>query len=170
MNDTSTGVLSIPSFEVYGDTVGTFSTTVNEFIHRSKAAGVKIIVLDLQQNAGGDALLAFDTFKQVEYPTVCMVHLLISSKFFPTIDPFGGSRLHAHPMADIIGNTITTFYNTLSTSNTDYTTLSMDEWVATDRLNARTGQNFTDWGSFYGPHPDRGDSFTATVGVLYCFI
>lgn len=63
--DTLTGVLSIPSFEAFGDTVGTFSTTVGEFVKRSKEVGMKKIVIDLQQNSGGDGLLAYDTFKQV---------------------------------------------------------------------------------------------------------
>jgi hypothetical protein len=69
LNDTSIGVLSIPSFEVFGDALGTFSTTVGEFIQRGKMAGMKRIVIDVQQNNGGDALLAIDTFKQVGHLT-----------------------------------------------------------------------------------------------------
>ena len=64
-NDTLTGVLSIPSFEVFGDPIKTFGDTVGEFIQRSKAAGMKKIVIDVQQNAGGNVLLAISTFKQV---------------------------------------------------------------------------------------------------------
>ena len=62
-NDTLTGVLSIPSFD--SDDEISFTNTVSEFLSRSKEAGMKKIVIDLQQNAGGNALLAFDTFKQV---------------------------------------------------------------------------------------------------------
>ena len=70
LNDTLIGVLSIPSFEVFGDALGTFSTTIGEFIQRSKEAGMKKIIIDVQQNSGGNALLAFDTFKQVESRTL----------------------------------------------------------------------------------------------------
>jgi len=65
LHDVSLGVLSIPSFEAYGDSVGQFSNTVANFLQRSKDAGLKKILLDLQQNSGGDTLLALDTFKQV---------------------------------------------------------------------------------------------------------
>jgi hypothetical protein len=65
LNDTATGVLSIPSFEEYGDAVGTFSNTIGEFIQRSLEAKMKKIVIDVQQNSGGDVLLAVDAFKQV---------------------------------------------------------------------------------------------------------
>lgn len=76
LNNTSTGVLSIPSFEVFGDAIGTFSTTVGEFIRRSKITEMKRIVIDVQENSGGDAFLAFDTFKQVEYPMSVAQHQL----------------------------------------------------------------------------------------------
>ena len=66
-NDTMTGVLSIPSFEVFDNAIDSFSSTVGEFLRRSKAAGMKKIIIDVQQNAGGNAFLAFDTFKQVEF-------------------------------------------------------------------------------------------------------
>jgi len=65
LNQSSVGVLSIPSFDEYGDAIGTFSDTVYEFIQRSQAAGIKKIVIDLQQNSGGDLFLAIDAFKQV---------------------------------------------------------------------------------------------------------
>jgi hypothetical protein len=65
LNDSSIGVLSIPSFLEYGDAVGTFSETVGDFLTRCKAAGLTKIVIDLQQNNGGSVLLAHDTFKHV---------------------------------------------------------------------------------------------------------
>lgn len=65
LNDTSIAVLSIPSFQMFGDDIGNFSNTVTQFLQRSKAAGLVKVVIDLQQNSGGDTLLAFDTFKQV---------------------------------------------------------------------------------------------------------
>ena len=65
LNDSSIAVLSIPSFQMYGDDVDGFSNTVAEFLQRSKEAGMTKVVIDVQQNFGGDPLLAFDTFKQV---------------------------------------------------------------------------------------------------------
>lgn len=65
LQDVSIGVLSIPSFQAYGDAVADFSNVVTEFLQRSKEAGLKTILVDLQQNSGGNTLLAFDLFKQV---------------------------------------------------------------------------------------------------------
>lgn len=65
LNDSSLAVLSIPSFAEFGDAIGTFSSTVTQFITRTLQAGPRKVVIDLQQNSGGDELLAIDTFKQV---------------------------------------------------------------------------------------------------------
>ena len=66
LNDTSLGVLSIPSFEADdGNITADYSNTVSEFLQRSQEAGIEKIVIDVQQNSGGNVLLAFDTYKQV---------------------------------------------------------------------------------------------------------
>ena len=67
LKDVSTAVLSIPTFQMYGDDILSFSTTVGSFLRQSYAAGLTRIVIDVQQNSGGDSLLAEDTFKHVEY-------------------------------------------------------------------------------------------------------
>ena len=67
LNESSIAVLSIPSFQMYGDDIGGFSNTVTEFLQRSQAAGLTKVVVDVQQNFGGDPLLAVDTFKQVSF-------------------------------------------------------------------------------------------------------
>jgi hypothetical protein len=147
LKSTSTSVLSIPSFDEQGLAIGTFEDTIKDFITKSKAAGLSKIVIDLQQNLGGQPLLAIDTFRQ----------------FFPNIDPFGGSRLRAHPMVDLMGETITGYWNTLSTVDEDYSFLAANEFVATDRINAKTDKNFTSWPEFFGPNAFDGDNFTTTV-------
>ncbi|GAB7350679.1 hypothetical protein MBLNU459_g1242t1 [Dothideomycetes sp. NU459] len=144
LNDTSTAVLSVPSFDEYGDAIGTFSDTVSQFIAKAKAAGLQKVVIDLQQNGGGDIELAFDTFRQ----------------FFPTVHPFAGSRLRAQPMADILGSTTTGFWNEQPDDGYYYYGLSQDEWVATDRIDAQTGDNFSSWAEFYGPETYNNDNFT----------
>ena len=145
LKNISTAVLSIPSFDMYDGDIQTFSDTVTIFLNASHEAGLKKILIDLQQNLGGDTLLAVDTFKH----------------FFPSNDTFRGSRLRAHATADVIGNTFTTYYATnQSPNNSVYDALSVSDWVVTDRLNAETGQNFTSWGEFFGPHEYNGDAFT----------
>lgn len=147
LHDISVAVLSIPSFEAYDTAVEDFSNTVTEFIQKAKGAGLTKVLIDLQQNSGGDTLLAYDTFKQ----------------FFPAIEPFGGSRMRAHPTADVLGNTFTNYYVTQNMNETFYYEQSVNDWVVTDRLNADTEQNFTSWGEFYGPHDYSGDSFSSVV-------
>lgn len=65
LDDISTAVLSIPSFLAFGDAVVSFSDTIGEFLKRSKKTGMKKVLIDVQQNAGGVNLLAVDAFKQV---------------------------------------------------------------------------------------------------------
>lgn len=65
LRDISTAVLSIPSFQAFDTAVQTFSATVGKFLAQSKEAGMKKILVDLQENGGGDTFLAIDTFKQV---------------------------------------------------------------------------------------------------------
>ena len=145
LKNISTAVLSIPSFDMSGDDIQTFSDTVQKFLNASHTAGMKTVLIDLQQNLGGDTLLAIDTFKH----------------FFPSNDTFRGSRLRAHATADTIGNTFTTYYATNRSPNGSvYDALSASDWVSTDRLNAETSQNFTSWAEFFGPHEYNGDSFT----------
>lgn len=103
-------------------------------------------MIDVQSNAGGQPLLAIDTFKH----------------FFPNIDPFGGSRLRAHHAADVIGQTTTTYFQNISSSSEDFTTLIASEWVATERIDANTNRTFTSWAEFFGPQEYNGDEFTTT--------
>ncbi|KAI0114150.1 hypothetical protein GGR51DRAFT_578351 [Nemania sp. FL0031] len=72
----SIAVLSIPSFDEYGIAVNSFQNTVQEFIQRAGAAGMTKVVIDVQQNTGGQPLLAIDAFQ----------------RFFPNVQPFAGSH------------------------------------------------------------------------------
>jgi len=65
-----------------------------------------------------------------------------------------------------MGNTITTFWQSLPQDDVDYYALAANEWLATDRLDADTNQNFTSWQEFFGPNEFDGDSFTTTVSYL----
>ncbi|KAJ8125308.1 hypothetical protein O1611_g8332 [Lasiodiplodia mahajangana] len=146
LNSSSVSVLSIPSFDLFGDALGTAQTTVAEFIRRTQDAGLQKVVIDLQKNGGGQVLLAVDTFKQ----------------FFPNIEPFGGSRLRAHQPTNVMGEAITDYFLQLPATDPDHDVLSTVEWVATTRIDAGTNSNFTSWSQFFGPVPAGNDFFTAT--------
>lgn len=142
LEDISTAVLSIPSFDEYDNGIETFSETVIDFINKTSDA--HRVIIDLQQNYGGLAALAFDTFRL----------------FFPSEVPFAGSRLRASPWADALGQTYTNYFNNLTTANDSYYSLIGKEWVSSARINARTGQTFSSWSQFYGPSASSHDLFT----------
>ena len=79
---------------MYNDNLQTFSDTVQRFFDAAYATELSKVLVDLQQNLGGDTLLAIDTFK----------HL------FPSNNAFRSNRIRAQPYADIIGNTFIIFY------------------------------------------------------------
>lgn len=166
LNENLIGVLSIPDFHESGDGVLTFQSAITTFLTRSKASGMKKIVIDLQYNTGGQTFLAIDTFKQVSLLVLCIGRISPAIQFFPTIDPFNGNRLRAHHAADVMGNAITSYWNSLTENDDDYYALAANEWLALDRLNADTNQNFTTWDEFFGPHDFDGDNFTTTVSSL----
>ncbi|KAL9109652.1 MAG: hypothetical protein Q9227_005689 [Pyrenula ochraceoflavens] len=147
LHENSTAVLSIPSFYAPDSvTEDDFSQTISDFLAKSVSNGMTKVLIDLQGNTGGDTFLAIDTFKQ----------------FFPNIDPFLGSRLRAQPKAQVLGNTFTQFFDDPSINEADYYRVSASDWVATDKLNANTGQNFSSWDEYFGPNEYNGDSFTTT--------
>ena len=61
----SLAILSMPNFIGTGDAAQNFSNDVGEFLAGAKQREMKRVVIDLQQNGGGTALLATDTFRQV---------------------------------------------------------------------------------------------------------
>ena len=148
LNRTRRAVLSIPSFSSDPDDAVSFTETITSFLTKSKAAGMKQVVIDLQGNRGGTTLLAIDTFKQ----------------FFPSIEPYTGTRMRSHPTADTLGKIYTEYFNTNPPNNKInqyYYQLVTSEWVASDRLN-NAGDNFTNWDELYGPRAIHGDEFTNT--------
>ena len=153
LHDISTGVISIPSFDQSGWDVGNFSLTVQEFINGATAAKLSKVVIDLQQNTGGNIELVFDIFK----------------RFFPDVDPFAGSRRRSHELANVLGGATTGYWDSLSLDDAAYYNLAADEWVITDRLNADTGRNFTSWPEYFGPLTNHGDSFSLAVSSYPVF-
>jgi len=146
LRSSSIAVLSILNFFTEADsTPTTFDAAIADFITQSRAAGMTKIVVDLQSNEGGNPLLAINTFK----------------RFFPNIDPYAGSRLRATSPANVMGQTLTSAFQDLSSTDDRYDQLVDSEWVATTRLNATTNQTFTSWPEFFGPSEIHGDYFTS---------
>ncbi|KAF2204609.1 hypothetical protein GQ43DRAFT_437763 [Delitschia confertaspora ATCC 74209] len=148
--DISTGVLSVPSFDILSATIGDFTDAVQYFIDNATAQGISKVVIDLQQNTGGAILLAYITFKQ----------------FFPDLDPYAGSRRRIFPMANILGNATTSYYESLADSDPDdfeiKEAIAAEEWIITNRLNAATGKNFSSWQEYQNGPTDNGDRFSLT--------
>lgn len=65
LHDTSVAVLSISSFTEYGNAIETFSSMIDEFISKSRKNRLNKVVIDVQQNSGGDVFLAIDAFQKV---------------------------------------------------------------------------------------------------------
>lgn len=147
LHDESLAVLSIPTFWADEDAIRAFADTVQRFLSQARAAGMSRVLVDLQRNAGGDVVLAYSTFKQ----------------FFPAIEPFAGSLMRANALSDALGSSITEYWDgTLNSSDWQYQAASANEWIATTKLNAATGQNFTSWQEMYGPEFDSVANFTLT--------
>ncbi|KAF1840462.1 peptidase S41 family protein [Cucurbitaria berberidis CBS 394.84] len=149
-DDISTGVLSLPTFDILADTTGNYSQAISEFVGNASDKGLKRIVIDLQRNSGGSILLAYTTFKS----------------FFPDLTPFGGSRRRSFPLANVIGESTSEYWTSLDDNDADIRafkeSLAGDEWVINTRLNAATGRNFSNWSEYQGPVTDNGDSFSLT--------
>ena len=65
------------------------------------------------------------------------------------------------PSSDVLGSTFIAYSESSKSPNSSvYGGVAASEWVATDRLNATTGQNFTSWAEFFGPHEYNSDLFT----------
>lgn len=154
LEDISTGVLSIPTFDMSTDSLDSFTSTVQNFINGAGANNVDRVVIDLQRNSGGLTVLAFDTF----------------FRFFPHLQMFAGSRSRSHELGNIIGNVISNWFNSLDPNNEtqydDWIENYSDDWVITTRLDAETGNNFQNWEEYAGNRSAFGDHFTLVVSSL----
>lgn len=68
--------------------------------------------------------------------------------------------MRAHSSANVMGSTITRYWDELNSTDENYDILSASEWVATNRIDAGTSSLFTGWPEFFGPHTVDGDNFT----------
>jgi hypothetical protein len=150
LDDISTGVLSIPSFQQFPDEAKNFSAAVQEFIDKAKAKNIKKLVIDLQQNDGGGVNLVFDTFRRI-FPR--------EPESLPW--SFGGSRRRSHQLADLIGNVMTEWWKRLDDTDFDFWHEAGNEWNIATRINAETNQTFANWAEYSpGETGYRGDRFS----------
>ncbi|KAL9048538.1 MAG: hypothetical protein Q9162_007667 [Coniocarpon cinnabarinum] len=149
LHGSRTGVLSIPSFDMNNEAVSSFSYAIGNFTQRAQETGMKRIVIDLQQNDGGDMLLAVDAFKH----------------FFPSTDVYGGSRTRSTKEIDMLGYTLTQYFEPYLRNQSAFNTsatigLIDDPWCVLNIVNPESGKYFTSWDEFKGPIASYGDLYT----------
>jgi hypothetical protein len=158
LNDSSTGVLSIPSFYQYGLNTEEFDYAIQYFIGNATKKNISRVIIDLQTNSGGSVYLAYDTFKQ----------------FFYSIDPYAASRIRSHKLADVLGGAYSKWWKDLENdpegeeglNDFFYSYYAAEEWVAVNRINAATERNFSSWSEYSPRVSDHGDTFSYAVSPV----
>lgn len=118
-------------------------SVIEYFLNQSREAGMTKLIVDLQANGGGDIFSGFDAFTQL----------------FPTLPPFGASRIRATPAADYMGevfsatniyntseNTVYQFQSSLDMNNHAYSSWSQEEnaVIYGDNFTQELRYNFSD--------------------------
>lgn len=168
-NDTNirqdVAVLSIPTYE--SPDVQSFQNTMRDFIRKSKADGKTKMIFDLRGNGGGNAILGYDTFKQV-YPQAEQ-------------EPFGGTRFRANDALNQAGKITQSFLagKTFAQSNKTAFTEAFGEDVTQEDIFGFTSsfnyqhifdannKAFRSWEQLFGPDERKNDTFTTTLRYNY---
>ncbi|KAF2277555.1 uncharacterized protein EI97DRAFT_297377 [Westerdykella ornata] len=151
-------VLCIPSYD--SPDVKIFQDLLREFIARCKENGKSKLVIDLRGNGGGNAILGYDTFKQL----------------FPQAEPFGGTRFRAHDALEDVGRMTEEFAagRTYAQSNrtafveyfADMTENDVILFTSPFNFNLQLDVDqldFASWDGMYGPEQSNGDQHTRTT-------
>ncbi|PVH95380.1 hypothetical protein DM02DRAFT_537479 [Periconia macrospinosa] len=163
LNDTGyndVAILSVPSYE--SPDVQRFQDTMRDFIRMATKAGKTKLIFDMRGNGGGNAILGYDTFKQV----------------FPQADqqPFGGTRYRANEALNIAGQitrdfsanqtyaqkNVTAFRDNFGSTTQDDVFLFTVGFNYQHQLNAKE-EKFNSWEQMFGPDNINGDQFTSTL-------
>lgn len=118
--------------------------TIKAFLAAARKAGSTKLIVDVQANGGGDIFNGFDAFKQL----------------FPTLDPFGASRIRATPEVNYLGavfsaagvynetfNTIFQFQSSLDVNDRPFANWNAEDPPATiygDKFTQELRYNFSD--------------------------
>lgn len=145
-------VLVVPSFVSSAYAEIEFQRIGTQFIQQAKADGKTKMIIDLSANGGGTILQGYDLFKQ----------------FFPSILPYGGTRLRAHEALDLIGQKFSYlsdgFPRDPEIVQNNYTMAD----IVSSVFNYRTDvdekyENFESWPDKFGPVENHGDNFTSVI-------
>lgn len=140
---------------------------MRDFIRKAKAEGKTKMIFDLRGNGGGNAILGYDTFKQV-YPQANQ-------------DPFGGTRFRANDALNTAGKITQDFVAGRTFAQSNQTaflqafgrgTTQDDVFALTSGFNYQhildaNNQPFRSWEQLFGPQTANGDSFTPTLRYNY---
>ncbi|KAH5629014.1 hypothetical protein HBI23_226470 [Parastagonospora nodorum] len=162
-------VLSIPSYSAGpgGSGVQGFQNTMRDFIRKSKTDGKTKLIFDLRGNGGGNAILGYDTFKQV-YPQAEQ-------------EPFGGTRYRANEALNQAGKITQDFLarKTFAQSNKTVFADAFGQGVTEDDIFSFTSpfnyqhtldannKAFRSWEQLFGPDEFNNDTFTTTLRYNY---
>jgi hypothetical protein len=141
LENTTTAVLAVQAFTDTAEQASADSeqqAVVTAFLAECQKAGMTQLIVDLQGNGGGDVFVAYDMFKQL----------------FPTLQPFGASRMRATPLVNYFG----TIFSTDGIYNTTYNSVYQTQ-AGLDV----TDNKFANWKAEDGPYLIHGDNFTAEV-------
>jgi hypothetical protein len=140
---------------------------MRNFIRKAKADGKTKMIFDLRGNGGGNAILGYDTFKQV-YPQASQ-------------EPFGGTRFRANEALNQAGKITQDFLagKTFVQSNKTAFMQAFGQGVTegdifgfTSAFNYQhtldaNNQDFGSWEKLFGPEQFNNDNFTTTLRYNY---
>jgi hypothetical protein len=140
-----TAVLSVTSFG--SEEILNFQSTIQQFLAGAKSAGKTKLVIDLSSNGGGLVMLGYELFKLL----------------FPQMDPYGASRLRAHPTVDGLGQVFSEVASKYAniTDVSDPAVAYMMGVTYNYHLDLNVdGKHFQSWKEKFGPYDHQGDQFT----------
>jgi hypothetical protein len=140
---------------------------MRDFIRKAKAEGKSRMIFDLRGNGGGNAILGYDTFKQV-YPQADK-------------DPFGGTRFRANDALNQAGMITQEFLANRTYAQSNQTAFLQSYGPGTTQENIfgiTAGFNYqhtldinnkaiSSWKQLFGPVQANGDSFTTILRYNY---
>lgn len=144
-------MLSMPTF--VSPDVNLWQSIVRQFISMSTAAGKTKLILDMRANGGGNAILGYETFKQV----------------FPQSDqlPYGATQFRAQEVLNIAGQMTSDFNQNQSLRQSDPTfyndVLGINAGFNFEHNLNVDNQRFNSWDEMFGPQQRNNDSFSSLI-------
>jgi hypothetical protein len=140
-------VLTVGSFHTQGRLVAQDFQKINsDFIAAALAANKTKLIIDTSANGGSTILQGYDLFKQL----------------FPSIHPYGASRIRAHETIDRLGQLHS---GSINHSDVNSTNLNDEAFWSYHTDLDLDDRKFSSWGQKYGPRPQGpgNDTFTSLM-------